>query len=152
MNNILITFLASFLIWFMFAGLLILWVVHGRIKKQQVIHAIVASFIAWGVSELIKGLFPSLRPYEMTGAIPLTLTIPTDSAFPSGHASAAFALAMSVQKHSRKAGYLYILFALLVGLGRVMGNVHYYIDIVGGAVVGTFSVFFLENFQMNKTS
>ena len=122
MGDLLITFLASFLIWFMFAGLLMLWWKHGKVNSQQVFHAIIATFIAWAVSQTIKTLFPTVRPYELSGALPLTITIPRDPAFPSGHTSAAFALAMSVQKHSKRAGYLYILFALLVGLGRVLGN------------------------------
>ncbi len=152
MSNYLVTFLASFLIWFMFAGLVMLWWRHGKVNRRQVFNAIIATFVAWAVSQTIKTLFPTVRPYEISGVLPLTLTIPKDPAFPSGHTSVAFALAMSVQKHSKKAGYLYILFALLVGLGRVLGNVHYYIDIVGGAVVGIFSVFFLENFQARRAS
>lgn len=150
MQNLLITFLASFLLWFMFAGLLVLWLVGRGIKKEQVIHAVVACLIAWFVTSLIKIVFPTPRPYELYGTFPLTLTIPTDPAFPSGHASAAFALAISVQRHNKRMGLLFILFAILVGVGRVLGNVHFYSDIIGGAVVGGLSVFILEKLHGTK--
>jgi undecaprenyl-diphosphatase len=144
MSDFFITFLASFLIWFMFAGLFILWFFRKDIKSRHVFHAITASFIAFLISQLIKLLFPTLRPFEITGEVPLTLTIPFDSTFPSSHSSAAFALAVSVQRYDKRVGFVFVLFAILVGLGRVMGNVHYYSDIFGGAIVGILSVIFYE--------
>ena len=52
-----ITFLASILIWLMFFGLIVLWVVDGKIKKETVIHALFASLVAWTISEIIKYIF-----------------------------------------------------------------------------------------------
>ena len=150
MSDFLITFLASFLIWFMFAGLLVLWFFRKNIKSRHIFHAITASFVAFLISQLIKLLFPTLRPFEVTGEIPLTLTIPIDPAFPSSHSSSAFALAVSVQRHDKKAGFVFVLFAMLVGLGRVLGNVHYYYDIFGGAIVGILSVIFFEKVYEKK--
>ncbi|MGD8744328.1 MAG: phosphatase PAP2 family protein [Candidatus Woesebacteria bacterium] len=128
----------------MFGTLFLLWFFHGKIKREQVLHALVASLIAWVFAQGIKLLFPTLRPFEVGSGVPLTLTIPNDSAFPSTHTSMAFALANSIRKFHRKFGILYIFSALLVGFGRVLGNVHYYIDILGGAFVGVVSVYLLE--------
>ena len=144
MSNLLITFLASFLIWFMFAGLLVLWLIKKNIKTQHVIHAVLVSFIAFGISQIIKLFFPSLRPFQITGEMPLTLTMPYDPAFPSSHSSAAFALAISVQRYDKKIGLLFVLSAVMVSLGRVFGNVHYYTDIFGGAIIGVASVIVFE--------
>jgi len=144
MNQIFITFLASFLIWFMFAGLLILWLFKKNIRSQHVVHAVLVSFIAFGISQIIKAIFPSLRPFQTMGTIPLTLTTPIDPAFPSSHSSAAFALAMSVQRYDRRAGFVFVVSAIMVSMGRVLSNVHYYIDIFGGAIIGILSVFIFE--------
>src|SRR3989344_9231798 len=136
MIEILITFFASFLIWFMFGGLFVLWSVDGKIKRQQVIHALASFFLAWIVTDIIKKLFPTLRPFEVTGAIPLTIFARGDGAFPSGHTASSFALATSLFLHDRRVGTGFLAAAGIVGLGRILGNVHYPIDIVGGAVIG----------------
>lgn len=136
MNNTLTAFLASFLIWIMFAGLLVLWAIDGRIKKEQVLHALFAAILAWLIAQMVKNLFPALRPFEADGTSPLTMTIPSDSSFPSGHSAAAFGLSVAIWLHARKTGYFYLFLAVLVGAARVYANVHYPLDIVGGAFLG----------------
>jgi undecaprenyl-diphosphatase len=136
MMNLLITFLASFLIWIMFAGLLILWVIDGRIKREQVTHALLAALLAWLIAEAIKHYFPTLRPFLLNGDSVKTLTIPNDGAFPSSHAAAAFALAVTIWLHDRKMGWLYLISASVVGTARILANVHYPVDVFGGALLG----------------
>ena len=131
-----ITFLASILIWLMFFGLIVLWVVDGKIKKETVIHAIFSCVFAWAVSELIKYFFPTLRPFQVQNLIPLTTTIPIDGAFPSSHTAVGFALAVTILKHDKKVGVLYLVMAGLVGIARIMAHVHYPIDIMARAIVG----------------
>ncbi|OGM11397.1 hypothetical protein A2Z22_01275 [Candidatus Woesebacteria bacterium RBG_16_34_12] len=145
-----VTFFASFLIWFMFAALVIIWLFHGRFEKRYVLNALLASFIAWIVSETIKQFFPTLRPFQVTGVAPLTLTIPQDSAFPSGHTSTAFALALSISKYNKKIGLFYVVLASLVGISRVIGRVHYFIDVFAGAFIGVISVTFLTKIDNLK--
>jgi membrane-associated phospholipid phosphatase len=150
MSEIFITFAASYLIWLMFLGLFILWVVDGRIKKEQVLHALLASIIAWIVAHIIKNLFPTVRPFIADGGPVLTATIHNDSAFPSGHAALAFALATALWLHDRKIGLIYLLLAVVVGMARVFGNVHYPLDIVGGAVLGILSALILQRAHLFK--
>lgn len=132
-----VTFLASILIWLMFFGLIVLWVIDGKIKKETVIHALFASLIAWTITGIIKYFFPSFRPFQAEGLIPLTLTVPWDSTFPSGHTALAFALSVTILKHDKKVGILYLIMAGLVGIARIMAHVHYPIDIIVGALIGT---------------
>ena len=135
--NITIMFVASILIWLMFFGLIVLWVIDGKIKKETVLHAVFSCFLAWSISELIKYIFPTLRPFQLTGGLPLTLTTPGDGAFPSTHTAVGFALAVTILKHDRKVGVLYLVMAGLVGVARILAHVHYPIDIIGGALLGT---------------
>lgn len=150
MNDELITFLASFLIWFLFAGLGVLWVTDGKIKKEQVIHAIFSIFISWLVASTIKYFFPTIRPFLLDGRGVLTLTIPHDGAFPSEHTTIAFALAVTIFMHDRKVGWYFLAGALLVGIARVAANVHFPIDIVGGAFLGTIIAVIVEKTHFSK--
>ncbi|MBI2066104.1 phosphatase PAP2 family protein [Candidatus Woesebacteria bacterium] len=150
MTNLLITFLASFLIWLMFGGLLILWLIDGKIKREQVLHALLAAGVAWGVAQVIKAVFPTTRPFELNGLIPLTLIPSSDGAFPSGHAAAAFALATTIWLHDKKVGSAFVIAALIVGAARVWGNVHYPIDILAGAVLGIVAAFVIEKVHLRK--
>ena len=117
-------------------GLIVLWVIDGKIKKETVIHAVFSCLLAYGVTELIKTFFPTLRPFQFDGALPLTLTVPTDGAFPSSHTAIGFALATTIIKHDKKGWVLYIIMAGFVGVARIMAHVHYPIDIIAGAVIG----------------
>lgn len=137
LQDLLITFIASFLIWIMFAGLLVLWVIDGRIKKEQALHALFAAFIGWLITEVIKNMFTTRRPFVTNGGSPITITTPEDAAFPSGHSTAAFALAVSIWLHDKKIGAIYMVSAFLVALGRILANVHYPLDTIVGALIGT---------------
>ena len=68
--------------------------------------------------------------------------------FPSGHASFYFALATAVYLYNnrakpssglyghKKAGYIYLILAGLMGVARIFVGVHWPLDILGGAVLG----------------
>lgn len=136
-EDFIVQFLASFLIWFLFAGLIILWFIDGKIKKEQVAHALFACAFTAIIVTLIKYFFPTLRPFMVNGKGVDVLVIPWDGAFPSGHTAQAFALSVTIFMHDRKVGWWFLASALLIGIARVVANVHYPIDIVGGAFLGT---------------
>ncbi|MBI4035273.1 MAG: phosphatase PAP2 family protein [Candidatus Chisholmbacteria bacterium] len=136
MLELFITFLASFLVWFMVAGLFVLARKPGPSRREMVLHSLLAAFLAWSIAHLIKLVFPTPRPFELNGDTPLTLFAKSDGSFPSGHTALAFALATSVFLHRHKVGLIFILAAIVVGLARVFGNVHYPVDILGGAAIG----------------
>lgn len=137
-------FFATFLIWFLYAGLIVLWFIDGRIKKEQVIHALLASLIAWTLVFLIKHFFPTIRPFVRNGGEVDVLFKPTDSAFPSAHTALAFGLAVTIFMHDRRVGWFYLIGALAIGVARVLANVHYPVDILGGALVGTLVAVIVE--------
>ncbi len=151
MTDELILFLASFLIWLMFSGLVILWFIDGKIKKEQVVHAVLASFIAFTISQIIKRSFHTLRPFQVDGLRPLTITIPNDSSFPSSHAAVAFALAFTLWFHDKKVGVIFVILAALVAWARVAANVHWPIDVLVGAAIGTIVAVILERVHLSLT-
>jgi undecaprenyl-diphosphatase len=60
-----------------------------------------------------------------------------DASFPSDHATAAFAIAVSIWLRHRRAGWLALGLATLVSVSRVAVGTHYPTDVLGGAVLGT---------------
>lgn len=141
-------FLASGLIWLLYAGLLYLWIVDGRIKKEVVLHALLAALVAWAISEIIKYFYFNPRPFLVNHLPALTLTQPLDSAFPSSHTATAFALATAVWLHNKKIGGFFLVVAVIIGLARVGANVHWPADIVGGAILGTLIAIAIERLHV----
>ena len=146
----LVTFLASYLIWFMFAGIFMLWAIDGRIKKEQAIHAFFATVLVYVICEMFKNFFPTLRPFQTNGFPPLTLTIPKDGGFPSVHAAVSAAIAVSVWLHNKKIGLGFIVMAILVSLGRILSNVHGIWDVTFGIFLGFMTSFILEKLHFTK--
>jgi undecaprenyl-diphosphatase len=152
MYSLTIEFFASVLIWFMFAGLLILYAIDGKIKKEEVLHAIFAFVLAWIIAEIVKQIAHTQRPLWLNGHGHLTLTGLSlhDGAFPSAHSAAAFALATTIWLHDRRIGWIYLVCAAVVGIARVLANVHYPVDIFGGAVLGILTAFAAERLHFFK--
>lgn len=150
LEDILIEFFASFFIYFLFAGLIVLWFIDGKIEKEQVIHALFAIFTAWIITALIKHFFPTLRPFVINGREIDVIIKPLDGAFPSGHTAESFALAVTIFMHDKKVGWWFLISALIIGVARVAANVHYPIDIVGGAFIGTMVAVVVEKTHLFK--
>lgn len=154
MENFLITFVASILIWLMFLGLILLWVIDGRIKKEIVVHAVISAVVAWVASLILKDIFQTTRPYIVEGVKSVVLLSGTvqNWAFPSSHLASSFALSVTIWFHNRKIGILYVIASIFIGVARVMARVHYPIDILGGAVVGTLVAVLVEkvHFKIKK--
>lgn len=148
--NYLSLFLASFLIWLMFLGLIAYGIFSKKFKAYQVVHIFAMVAVALIVSQTIKELFPSPRPFVVYGTAPLTLTEPSDSAFPSSHTAAAFAMVFGMLHHNRKVGALFFPPALLVGYGRIMSNVHYPLDVIGGILVALLISILLGHKRLQK--
>jgi undecaprenyl-diphosphatase len=78
---------------------------------------------------LIKYFFPTPRP---SGYVKTDYLLPTfvDSSFPSNHAAGSFLLYFFVQATIPQLHFVFLFFALLVGLSRVHLHKHHPIDIV----------------------
>jgi len=135
-EKVIIEFFASYFLWLMFLGVFILWVYDGKIKKEQAVHALFAGTVAWIIAWIIKLVFPTIRPFQINGKDALVIIPLINGGFPSGHTATAFAIAVTIWKHDKKMGIIYILSAVLVGISRVLANVHYPVDIVAGGLLG----------------
>jgi undecaprenyl-diphosphatase len=147
-GNFVITFIASFLVWFM-VGIGSIFLLKKKSKKFY-FFVFFSVIVSWLISEMVKDLFFTVRPFRINGFPPLTITSPQDNSFPSGHSAFSFALATSLFLINKNFGIIMFFLACLVALGRVLGNVHYPIDVLGGAVLGIFVPLFLESLFLGK--
>ena len=65
--------------------------------------------------------------------------------FPSAHAASAFAVAFVLLRYSLAAGAIFLLIAIAISLGAIIGRYHYALDVVLGLVVSL--VVFLVNYR-----
>ncbi|OGI83045.1 hypothetical protein A3I95_00835 [Candidatus Nomurabacteria bacterium RIFCSPLOWO2_02_FULL_44_12] len=113
-------------------------------KKKEILKAFFAGILAWLLAQVLKFLFSLGRPAEALAGINPLLS-KSDYSFPSGHATFFAALAVSIFFFHKKAGYLFILFALLIGVARVIAGVHFPVDILGGFALGALIAYFVRN-------
>ncbi|MFA5777908.1 MAG: phosphatase PAP2 family protein [Candidatus Paceibacterota bacterium] len=104
-------------------------------KKKEILVVFFSSFLAYFLASILKILFHTTRPFL---AFPNINALFSESsyAFPSGHAAFFSALAFSIFFLHKKAGYVFIFFALLIGVARIVAGVHFPIDILGGFILG----------------
>lgn len=146
-----VAFLASFLIWVLFCGLVVLWFIDGPIKKEQALLAFISSLVVWVITEMIKSFFPIPRPFQAQQEVYYTITtIKSLGSFPSTHAAVAFALATAVWLKDKYIGFYFMIGAILVALGRVLSNVHYPLDVIVGGILGVGTAYGLKKLQVGK--
>jgi membrane-associated phospholipid phosphatase len=94
----------------------------------------------WLVAELLKLVVRRPRPFSVVLDLPPTLiTEPTTFSFPSGDAAFAFGAAVALGRVAPAWRLPALLFALAVAFERVAVGVHYPIDVIAGALIGTIS-------------
>jgi undecaprenyl-diphosphatase len=134
--NLFINFLATYLIFF-FPCVGIYFFLKNK-NRGLILKMLVAFLLERILEFVIKTAYYTPRPY-VTNHLPTYVTIlPTDSSFPSGHTMLAFALSTIIFLHfkNKKLGVIAFLVAILVGLGRILANVHYPIDVISGLILG----------------
>ncbi len=62
--------------------------------------------------------------------------MPSSWSFPSGHTSSSFAFATAVAANNKKLGVAAYVLAALIGFSRIYLGVHYFTDVLAGAVLG----------------
>lgn len=115
-------------------------------KKREILLVFFSAFSAYIISVILKILFHTLRPFL---ALPNVHALFFESgyAFPSGHATFFSALAFSIFFMHKKAGYIFMFLALLIGLARIIAGVHFPIDILGGFALGALIAYLFAYFM-----
>jgi len=116
--------------------LLLFFSCYSRKKKIVILSvAVVSATIArFGVVGIIRYLYYRPRPFLV---LPVNQLISNgSSSFPSGHAAFFFAVATAIYLYNKKWGMVFFAGSVLMTVSRVIGGVHYPLDIVAGALIG----------------
>jgi len=109
---------------------------YELIKKwKEISIAFFSGASAWVVATIIKMIVKAPRPYLIFPDISPLLS-KTDFSFPSGHATFFMALGVAIYLSHKKAGVIFIILALLIGLARIITGVHFPVDIFVGFILG----------------
>ena len=143
--DLLIIFLAKYLGWALGILAVFIFLKNRRLLLESFLSAAVARF---GITDLIRYFYNRPRPFEVGDFTPL-ISHEYGYSFPSGHAAFFFALSTAIFLYNRRWGAVFFIGAILISLGRVWAGVHWYSDILGGAIVGILTSI-LVNFLVRK--
>jgi undecaprenyl-diphosphatase len=112
-------------------------------NQRAVITAAISIAVVSTLMLLSNSLYVRPRPFTVlpSGSLNLLFYRPTDSSFPSNLAAVSFAIAVTIFVRNKTYGSFLLALAAMSSFGRVYMGVHYPLDIVGGAVIGTISSF-----------
>ena len=100
-----------------------------------------AGLIAWAVSTIVvqlgKELWNRPRPVLVLHDVRMVCDPLFSNSFPSGHTSAAFAVAVACSMFIPRLAFILIPLAIAVGISRVYVGAHFPLDVAFGAVLGT---------------
>lgn len=136
----LVVFLATYLIWLMFAVALMS---IRRIALERpwcfLLQVVLVILSARAAKFIISLIYFRLRPFASLEFNPLISMSSLSASFPSAHAAIAWALVFFLwpyRKKFRLVGVAMLVPAVLVTIGRVLAGVHFVSDVAAGVAVG----------------
>lgn len=141
----LVVFCAQYLLPILIVGIIIFLFLRREKFFEKCFVILGSASVAWIISQVINWLFPIARPFLALDIQPL-FTHGGYDAFPSGHATIAFVLAVMLFYYNKPLAWIYILGALLIGISRIIAGVHWPIDILGGYALGGVVVIIVHYF------
>ena len=127
--------------------------INWRIGCLALASGILSRFI---FGEAIRFFWNRPRPFDVLQNIHQLVLHESGGAFPSGHASFFFAVAMSTFLYRKKLGLLFFIIAIVMSIGRVEAGLHWPSDILAGAAIGILSAWIIhtlsKKFWKQKTT
>jgi undecaprenyl-diphosphatase len=102
------------------------------------------------VNAVLTHLWHRPRPYQSHHDIVPLVHPSLDPSFPSDHATAALSIALGVFFVSRRAGWLFLVFAGLVAISRVLAGMHYPTDVLASLAVSVVSGYVMARLLMER--
>jgi undecaprenyl-diphosphatase len=147
-------FCANYLVYIFSAMAILYWFIHKPENKMLERKAVATAFISFVIArllltELIRIIVPRHRPIVLHPIIDL-MQIQKESAFPSGHASAMFAIAIAIYFYNKRLGSWLLVMSAVTAVARVVIGVHWPSDIIAGALLGILVAWLTEKFLAGK--
>ncbi|MBC7089399.1 MAG: phosphatase PAP2 family protein [Methanobacteriales archaeon] len=124
-----------------FAGTRIFWIsisiillFLGEKGKRTAFTCLLALFLGYFLSELLKAVFQVPRPFEVIEWVRIS-TIAGGYSLPSGHTTASFSGFLIIGVNYGRLP-IFLSLAVLVGISRIYMGLHYPSDVVLGGLLG----------------
>jgi len=133
-------------------GVIIIVIVLVRGKKKDIrtlILVAITVLLSDYVAVVFKEIFARIRPCHVLTEVRLLVGCGGSYSFPSGHATNIFSSMVLLSLRYKKYMPFFLAVAVAVSYSRVYVGVHYPLDVLGGAVLGT-SVAFIFNWADKK--
>lgn len=124
-----IIILTKFSPYLLLALLILTW------NKRAIIIGVLGAIVSKLTEIAIQSAWQRPRPFAAMELEPLIAHI-ADASFPSSHALIGFAISWAVLKQDKKLGIIALAIAGLGSLSRVVLGLHYFTDILAGAIIG----------------
>ena len=111
-------------------------------NQRAVLAATLSAASANILLKIMNLLYYRPRPFA-SHPVNLLFYQPTDSSLPSNAAALGFAIAAGVWFYNRGWGYGMLWIALIFGLSRIFGGVHFPLDVMTGAGLGWGAAWFI---------
>ena len=150
-----IIFIAVYLPYIVVVSAFLFLIFHHNIHKSQAplkefinkwrefFFVFFSGGFAWVITKILKTMIHTPRPFMALNDV-RSLFFESGFAFPSGHATFFSALAFALFVKHKSVGYVFLLFAILIGIARIVAGVHFPVDILGGFALGWLVVYFLR--------
>lgn len=93
-------------------------------------------FSRYALVEIVRYLFPRIRPFDVLENVNLLLPYKDTPSFPSGHTAFLFAISTVVYLYNKKLGIALYVLSFLGGISRIFMGMHFPTDIFIGALTG----------------
>ncbi|MFH1089419.1 MAG: phosphatase PAP2 family protein [Candidatus Uhrbacteria bacterium] len=127
---------ATKLIWLLAISILIWEISAKHLEKHSALALILGIGVAWIFQLASAYLLNRHRPFQQNHEKPLLQLMWRTPSFPSGHTTISCAMAAGVFAQDPVWGSIFFVLAALIALSRIAVGVHYFSDIIGGAVLG----------------
>lgn len=111
-------------------------VVAYQYSFRHLLISILVPGAAFILLSAFRSWYHAPRPYEKLSIDPIIKKDTKGKSFPSRHVFSAFMIDMVIFSVSKPIGIIYLFLAILIGIVRVIGGVHFPKDVIAGAVCG----------------
>lgn len=110
------------------------------------IFALSAGILGRLMNEIVHLLYKKQRPAKAEKTN-LLIPLPRNYSFPSGHASVFFGISFYLLFYGTNLplAIFFLIPSFIIGIARVFSGVHWFRDIIGGAIVGAISAIIVYN-------